>query len=230
MASDISGLALRQRRIRILLYWIMALAAISVIVSFAFDMAELTLLYQARDQTYASIEQFTIEADKSDQRQKIVGWYLIIIWVALIVSWLFWTYRSSRFAHSLAASVPISSPAVSVAWYFVPFANLVMPYKALRQIIMATRNPTDWKQAQIGYLPLLWWLAMIGNNVLDRITFAIAVKAEKIPELLVANGLSMASNLAGLIYLVLTYVLVKNMYADQLNAANRLAGALQKPV
>src|SRR5437868_5348070 len=66
--------------------------------------------------------------------------------------------------HHLKGSDEHITPFWSVAWYFVPIANLVMPPKAVWQIWIATfgEGPGSRRRA---YAIWAWWLAAIASVV-----------------------------------------------------------------
>jgi hypothetical protein len=77
---------------------------------------------------------------------------------------LYWTYLSNRNAHALGARHMEFTPGWAVGWYFVPFANLWQPYKALKETFQAS-NPSEsanWHHAETpGFLPVWWGLWII---------------------------------------------------------------------
>ncbi|HMC91185.1 MAG TPA: DUF4328 domain-containing protein, partial [Allosphingosinicella sp.] len=82
-----------------------------------------------------------------------------------------WIYRASANAHALSADMTIR-PAWAVAWFFVPFANLVMPFQAMKETWRESHEAAGlYDQAET---PLLawWWGLWIAVNVLGNISFA----------------------------------------------------------
>ena len=44
-------------------------------------------------------------------------------------------YRAMRNLHTIGSKIADISPGWAVGWFFVPFANLMMPYRAMREIV-----------------------------------------------------------------------------------------------
>lgn len=68
--------------------------------------------------------------------------------VASGVVFLCWKYRAAHNAKALDPLLAVS-PAMAVGGYFIPFANLVIPYRAMASITRATRAG----EGMVG----LWW-------------------------------------------------------------------------
>ena len=61
------------------------------------------------------------------------------------------------------------TPAWAVAWFFIPVANLFMPYRAMREIYRAsepTRFGRDWGDAEVPPMLPLWWGTWVALGVL----------------------------------------------------------------
>src|SRR5207237_10475885 len=57
--------------------------------------------------------------------------YLVAL-VACFISVGMWIYRTNANAHSFSTDMTIT-PGWSVGWFFIPFANLVMPYRGVQE-------------------------------------------------------------------------------------------------
>lgn len=88
-------------------------------------------------------------------------------YLATMISWLaasfamaalsgIWFYRVNRNAAVLAADKSIS-PAWSIIWFFVPLANLVMPFKAMSETWRISLSPANWKDAPLPERVSFWW-------------------------------------------------------------------------
>jgi len=76
-----------------------------------------------------------------------------------------WVYRAAKNLHGFNYANPTFSPVWSVAWFFIPFANLAVPWLVIRQILdkstkynyglpgdkPASKQPRKW---------LNWWWAL----------------------------------------------------------------------
>lgn len=93
--------------------------------------------------------------------------YLLVM-LAGIVLGLAWTFRMAWNARHLGAKGFDASPAMSVGWYFVPLANLVMPYRAMRQIYSASLDPVGWNEDFRAVVATWWWFILL-SGLLSKI-------------------------------------------------------------
>ena len=86
--------------------------------------------------------------------------------VALVtwVVWLIWQHKAQADLYARGVPGLRYTPGWAVGWWFVPFANFVMPYLTMRELWDHSRtqenspsqSPPDWTL-------LAWWLAYIGG-------------------------------------------------------------------
>ena len=102
----------------------------------------------------------------------------LLIYFATIVVFLMWLYRASS---NLRAFNPWSrteySPGWAVGWFFIPFGNLFMPYRAIKEVwqksgppdedLLAAPNPP----ATFPVWWTFWILASISGNLSMRLSF-----------------------------------------------------------
>jgi hypothetical protein len=95
--------------------------------------------------------------------------------VFTVVAFLVWLFRAVRWAHARGLR-PRSSPAGAVATWFIPFANLVIPYHVVRSLHrVSTRNGPAARTDPLVRWPqifVIWWSAWLGMIVLNRLTSA----------------------------------------------------------
>ncbi|MGQ0542804.1 MAG: DUF4328 domain-containing protein [Blastocatellia bacterium] len=132
--------------------------------------------------------------------------------IATIVVFLIWEHRSFSNLSSLKARNLEFSPGWAVGWWFIPFANLIKPYQAMKELWRESDPDYD---ENLGFLSSnlgvptffgFWWALWIISNIAGR----IAERASDEPGggvssafpfiFLVASVLSIAA--AGLLILV----------------------------
>ncbi len=99
---------------------------------------------------------------------------MILSSLASSVVYLFWKYRAARNAIILDPARMRVSPAMAVGSYFIPLANFVIPYKAMRGISWATLGSVQgvdlWWAGHLGSLILGIAAALVSNPMVDRLT------------------------------------------------------------
>lgn len=95
--------------------------------------------------------------------------------IATIVLFLVWEYRAFTNLSPLKARNLEFSPGWAVGWWFIPFANLVKPYQAMKEL---WRDSDPEFDEDLGFLsssmsaPAIfgfWWALWILKNLSDRL-------------------------------------------------------------
>ena len=61
-----------------------------------------------------------------------------------------------------------------MGWYFVPVANLWMPYRAMKEIWRASVSPANWQKQALSMLVPGWWLLGIaGSSIAGFVTWGM---------------------------------------------------------
>jgi Domain of unknown function (DUF4328) len=83
---------------------------------------------------------------------------------AVVVTWLFWQGRAHRAMRESGVTGLRFTPTSGVLWWFVPFANLVVPYGAMRELRTAGADPeSDDHRRAARFLLWTWWVPWIGQ-------------------------------------------------------------------
>lgn len=136
-------------------------------------------------------------ADGNDLRQLVTAWIEISIFIVSAILIMRWIYNANRNVRALGATGMAITPGWSVGWYFVPFANLVMPYRAMSELWRASASPSRWNKEEAPPLLPWWWFSLLVSEWLAQAAFRYSRKAETIDALQTVGILSMLSNVAG---------------------------------
>jgi uncharacterized membrane protein len=101
-----------------------------------------------------------------------LGVLLLIVYIVCIVLTCRLTYRMMRNLHQLGSPQVSISPGWAVGWYFIPFANLVMPVRAVTQIWHATFGELNAPREPAGMIGA-WWACWLIGNFADSIGSAV---------------------------------------------------------
>ncbi len=82
--------------------------------------------------------------------------------LATAVAYLAWLSRAVDNVPALGGGRPAASPTWAIAWWFIPFANLGMPYEVVRDLRARMRGDPE-----LSHPPLLvaWWFTFILGQV-----------------------------------------------------------------
>ena len=133
-----------------------------------------------------------------------------------------WIYRAA--ANVIAANITgfDFTPGWAVGWYFIPFANLVQPFLAMRQI---------WNASHFGGSDLdrgdpiltLWWTAWLTSNITANISLQLAWRSTSADMYDVSLYLGIASSILSLVLFVVGMRLVERIteaQRDRLSSAH----------
>jgi hypothetical protein len=118
--------------------------------------------------------------------------------VFTIVAFLMWLHRAYSNLRPLGAQQLNDTPGWAVGSFFIPFVNLVRPYKAVREVWRWSKPVSDASNEIAGLsftadtsAPLvgLWWGLWIASNVLSNL-FYRASKEKDAPEIFAGLGLA----------------------------------------
>jgi hypothetical protein len=84
--------------------------------------------------------------------------------IGTMITFLMWLHLAVRQAEALEIDVGVT-PGWAVGYWFIPFANLVRPYNAVRSLLTRLGGEALAREARVG----LWWGMWIVGNVLAQI-------------------------------------------------------------
>ena len=91
------------------------------------------------------------------------------LFIATVVTFAMWMNRSNKIA--LSFSDMLRHGPNGWGWFFCPFANLVVPYRAVKELYTAAR-PAQWVP---GFFAA-WWGTWIAAGVLSRLESRLALR------------------------------------------------------
>ncbi len=114
-----------------------------------------------------------------------VGITLLLLPVFWICVALFcvWIHRANRNACALGAIGMQFTPGSCVGWVFVPVANLLKPYQAVREIYRASdpkANALTWKQSLVSRKVRWWWALWILYLLANLVGIVLAFSSSRI--------------------------------------------------
>ncbi len=107
-----------------------------------------------------------------------------LLYLATIIVFLLWLYRAHSNLRSLGAQRLDSSPGWAVGSFFIPFLNLVRPYKAVRELWRWSQpleiGPERMTYAPSERAPLVgwWWGLWLASNFTSNAYWKLSDKAD----------------------------------------------------
>lgn len=129
----------------------------------------------------------------------LIQFLTVLICIGVVGRWI---YRASVNAHTISGAMAIS-PGWAVGWYFVPFANLVMPFRAMKEVWLVSHRSGAQYDERTPALLGWWWGLWLANNVISNLYFQLGAREAVDPQTLAAiNLLATATNVPLCIVLV----------------------------
>lgn len=133
------------------------------------------------------------EAARVDAAGLAVGVFFIVSIIGCYIASGMWVYRAAANAQAAAPENDRITPGWSVGWFFVPFANLVMPYRALRQHWNGLHGNSDMDASLPGWA-FLWWICWLIGNAIATASARINLNADTIAEFRTSTYMDLASS------------------------------------
>lgn len=136
--------------------WLLGIIAVLSVLQFSFRLMELNLLQRRERGEVVTLA----EAQASDARVTAMDIASFVVGIGAILAWLMWQHRSQANVRALGAGDLKFTPGWAVGWWFIPFANVVQPFRAMRELWKASdpdAGAVDWKGRPSTPLLPAWW-------------------------------------------------------------------------
>ncbi|HLE37108.1 MAG TPA: DUF4328 domain-containing protein [Candidatus Acidoferrales bacterium] len=162
-----------------------------------------------------------VEAEANDSRQQIMGVIHLLVYVVTGVAFLRWIHRANTNVRGFGATELKFTPGWSVGYYFIPFLNLVRPYRAMKEIWQASKNPDGWNNEPAPPLLSWWWGLLLISGFLGQASLRLALRADDAASLSTSTIAALAS---GLVDIPLCLVAIK-LVTDIMDMQRRVVSA-----
>lgn len=154
------------KSVKLCLYGLMTVCVINIFSNFM----QINLLNDYFVKDLYSEDVYNVLAERNDSRVAIVGYLYLIFFVSSIFLIGRWFFVSTKINHLSGIKELNISPGWSVGWYFIPFANLVMPYRSLKETFKASFNSEEWQNNRVPYDFPIWWATHLIGNVVSNVS------------------------------------------------------------
>lgn len=170
------------------------------------------------------------EANPADDRQFALGMLELGLILATGVAWLVWQHRAHANLWALEVPGLRFTPGWAVGWWFIPFASLWMPYRAVSELWRASEVTLPQRGSRRKKQPLLglWWGSLLVSWVVFP-TIALIVPDDTIDQLLMSFRLAVVGQVATLAAALLAILVVRRIDERQLATAAHVTPAGDEP-
>jgi uncharacterized protein DUF4328 len=113
------------------------------------------------------------EANAFDSTVALGGLAQFVLLVGTAIAFLAWLSRIVENIPRLGGGQPLASPRAAIGWWFVPFANLVQPFRIVAD---AYRRLAPAKPAPGLWLVTLWWLLWVVGNLVGNVALRVVLQ------------------------------------------------------
>jgi hypothetical protein len=221
MLENIETKTIRYKPISALTNWVQLAFIISAIIAVASIISEFMqadLLIGALHGRYVSMAQ----AIANDDREAIIGWINLGIYIVTAIIFLIWVYRANKNLHAFKSPVLRFSPGWAVGWWFIPFANLFRPYQITAEISKASNPELDPSLNVVLHLPApaivgWWWALFLIGNIVTSIAGELMSGANYIQDALNSTYTYVVADNINIIGLIVAILMVRKISQSQDN-------------
>ena len=133
----------------------------------------------------------------------------VLLYLATVVVFPMWLYRSYKNLRAFNSWVRLDySPGWAVGSFFIPFVNLVVPYRAVRETWQKSGPPDEALISQPNPPPSfpLWWLFWLLCSITGNISLRVSFN-ENVPES-TATMIGMVADAAAILAAAFAYLVV----------------------
>lgn len=141
--------------------------------------------------------------------------YLLVL-IVTVVAFARWEHRAARNARRLDASCAYA-PGWAVGWWFIPLANLVVPYRVLCELWRASGRDASTGPPYLG----AWWGCLVGSLLLGNLAGRVSGEASSVAVAQLADVIDICSNGLAVVGALLALRLVRDLTRRQLDAAGQ---------
>lgn len=173
------------------------------------------------------LEQVTL----NDLIMFLVAVATLFVFISLVIAFCVWLHRAAKNLPALGneKSKIEYSPGWAVGSFFVPFVNLVVPYKAVKEVweksdpvVRGVEDSLFTTPSSSPPLILGWWIAWLVSNFLSNIAWRLESKSTSDTTSFVAS-VDVISNLAGIVAAVLAVMVVRDIDRRQTERAQHVS-------
>ena len=209
----------QSRVTRWLVYFLYAYIATHIIFTIS-SIAQYQLLSDFKLGIYSSQALAVAAGESNDQRHRAISWLSLIVTLPTYILYLVWVYRANSTVRAFGAKNMRFTPGWSVGWYFIPVFWLWRPYQAMKEIWMASKNPSSWANEKCDAIVLWWWLCLVFSTFLSWAVIKAMIALNATSEIGALMHYAFLTSIDGSVDVflgIIFLILVKRIYEMQMS-------------
>ena len=140
----------------------------------------------------------------------------IAVFILTVIAFLVWLHRAYSNLQPLGAMGLEYTPGFAVGGWFIPFANLYVPYKAVKELWQESNpviaEPTeDWQKSGAPGWLAVWWVFWIIGNILSRVSSGLVDNAKSSGDLALGLKVSLVVDFIIVLAAILALLVVRGI-------------------
>jgi heme/copper-type cytochrome/quinol oxidase subunit 2 len=217
VAPDLRTPVAHFRSAHTLAQWVVGLLGVEILLSavtFGLRIRHVALLRGFERGTTSALD-----VNSSADALTAVARFAILLLVAVGILWLVWQYRAQSNLRALGASGLRFEPGWVVAWWLIPFANIVFPYLTMRELMKASdpaAGAVDWPGRPTPRLLVAWWAAWLARVPFNVLAVTAAPRIRPAIEQLVRREyFSIGIDVVTIVAAILAILVIREVDARQ---------------
>lgn len=158
-----------------------------------------------------------------------VGGLLLVTLLVGGVAWFVWQYRATKNLAYLGIEGREFTPGMAVVWWLIPFASLVKPFQAMRELWAASESPGSWKPPRAPSTMIWWWAGWVSATILWVFASTMMQQAGSPREFMNGAYVAVVADVVAVATGVLAPVVVWGVVARQERAPAAVPAAPPRP-
>ncbi len=157
------------------------------------------------------------DLSRADVLYAAAGLWQVVSMLATAVVFVIWFYRARDNAEYFAQDICTMGHGWAIGAWFVPVANLWLPYRVAREVWQASaQSMPDGSWRKVSHAPVkAWWFLWIGSLAVDKIGSTFYNHADSANALRQASIVVMVSDLLSVAAAVFAILFVRKLTAMQ---------------
>jgi large-conductance mechanosensitive channel len=173
------------------------------IVSALAGLFQVRLLTRIRDGNHFS----DVEVAFNDLAIALLGFAQVAVFVAVVVFFCLWMLQAYRNVTATQPALVSYTPREAVASFFIPFVNLIRPYRAMKELYEASTKPGEASDGIVR----TWWGSYLIMGFVGNFSARLALRAEATSELIASTWVTLAADAVSVLSALLAAYLVRRV-------------------
>lgn len=148
-------------------------------------------------------------------KQASVAFAALGLWIVNVISFGIWIVRAHKNLRAFGITDATYTPGWALGWFFVPIANLVQPFQAMKELWQASHVGAEWSKSSSTKIVNSWWCLWLLSSVYGALIGRVLTLENSIDELIMGTKLSMAGFLIHIPLCLLALKLVRGIHNAQ---------------